>query len=543
MKWPALKAPLWIVVLAVLGVTSLTAYHVYQRSARFFFDDAFMFYRYAMNFRHGLGWSWNLDGVHTYGMTSLTWQLVVLLVSFLPLPPAVLLLAASTVVSYAGFGLLAWFIARRSRSALLRAPGNALVFVTAPLLIPIAFRMGMATGMDTMLGFFFSALVACLSIDLVRRPTLRLTLWTAVAAYLSIATRPESALCAVFVPALALAFCNRPSRLKLAVVHVGCVIGAVVLQMAAARLYFGYPLPLASYLKTRNAYEGFIGYHGASASLISIFQLLLVYFVVLALCAGRRNLRIVVTLLLPFALTVVYLGTVVQIMGLAGRYYLPYLPYVVIAAWVALDDTLGGDRVAGVRWPRVAVAVVLIAAAFSPLKYRWERAAEHRYDLAHTAMPLPQMLPATVRPLPDEPIGVCLQAVSEKIAPMLDPGSWLAATEVGHPGASAPRVNILDLAGLNSRDVTMSAFDPEVIFRYKPVVLWMPHSDYTGMNAALLNDARLYREYDYFPGAYCYGIAVRKDSSQHDRVLQAMAQDWPHLYPGTRMQDYLVHTP
>ena len=48
-------------------------------------DDSYMFYRYAMNVRHGLGLSWNLDGVHTYGETALLWGFVVLLLSYLPL--------------------------------------------------------------------------------------------------------------------------------------------------------------------------------------------------------------------------------------------------------------------------------------------------------------------------------------------------------------------------------------------------------------------------------------------------------------------------
>ncbi len=36
-------------------------------------DDSYMFYRYAQHLRQGLGFSWNMDGIHTYGMTTLLW--------------------------------------------------------------------------------------------------------------------------------------------------------------------------------------------------------------------------------------------------------------------------------------------------------------------------------------------------------------------------------------------------------------------------------------------------------------------------------------
>src|ERR1700712_4234539 len=48
------------------------------------FDDAYMFLRYAHHVRQGLGYSWNPDGVHTYGPTSLLWALVTFVLSYAP---------------------------------------------------------------------------------------------------------------------------------------------------------------------------------------------------------------------------------------------------------------------------------------------------------------------------------------------------------------------------------------------------------------------------------------------------------------------------
>ena len=54
-------------------------------------DDAFMFHRYAVPLRQGLGISWNPDGIPTGGMTSMGWFLLVI--------PQVLVLAVLEIVS------------------------------------------------------------------------------------------------------------------------------------------------------------------------------------------------------------------------------------------------------------------------------------------------------------------------------------------------------------------------------------------------------------------------------------------------------------
>src|SRR5208337_1528059 len=59
------------------------------------FDDAYMFYRYALNIRHGLGIAWNPDGVPTYGLTSHLWVWCVLPFTLLPVAPGVALQFAS----------------------------------------------------------------------------------------------------------------------------------------------------------------------------------------------------------------------------------------------------------------------------------------------------------------------------------------------------------------------------------------------------------------------------------------------------------------
>lgn len=538
MKTETFRIPLWFVAFAVLSITCVSSFHTYRGLN--FFDDAFMFYRYALNFRHGLGWSWNLDGVHTFGMSSLTWQWIVLLASLVPVHANIALICASTLTYVVAFIFLTWFFSRHALSTQLRSPVNALLFLALPLESQYVFRQHVSNGMDTMLAFLFSGMLACLSVVLLRRATRNLALLSGALAYLSIATRPESAICALLVPALMLLI---ERRRWLALLHVGVTVVLTAVQMLFALRYFGTAVPLAFYLKARHAYVAYIGYKGASEQFEAFAFMAAAYVVLLILFTRRNTLSPVLCLLVPVALTAAYLMTVTQIMGAAGRYYVPYLPYIIVAAWLSMDVALAYGRPLVLNWTRAVVAFALLLFFSPPNVQLWVLNAQYKFKAQRVGVALPQLLPARTPPLPEVRYLDALRYISDEIVAIMPAGSWFAATEVGYPAVVAPQVNILDLAGLNSRDVVQSAFSPDVVFQHRPDVLWLPHNDYTGMRANLLRDPRLLQQYDLIVGAYCFGIAVRKDSRQHDTVLREVANHWAAHYPGTAMQDYLVHMP
>ena len=75
---------------AAIGIAAAVAAMSLVRAG--IFDDSWMFYRYALHVREGLGVAWNPDGIPTYGLTSLLWLFVVLPFTFLPLDAMDLLL-------------------------------------------------------------------------------------------------------------------------------------------------------------------------------------------------------------------------------------------------------------------------------------------------------------------------------------------------------------------------------------------------------------------------------------------------------------------
>jgi hypothetical protein len=121
------------------------------------FDDAYMFYRYAIHARQGLGVSWNPDGVHTYGQTAPLWGAVVLLLSYLPLSMSTVLRMGSAMCSAGAMLAIAWAVASYARGRWMRSLAVAFPLVALPLSFSHLFRENALTGMETMLAMLLCA--------------------------------------------------------------------------------------------------------------------------------------------------------------------------------------------------------------------------------------------------------------------------------------------------------------------------------------------------------------------------------------------------
>ena len=134
---------------------------IYLRGG-FYFDDAFMFYRYAVNFHDGFGLVWNRGDDPAYGTTSLLWSFVVIGLSWPPLKASSLLALLSCLSGIASVGMLIYGVRALAGSGPLRSWINAAAFVLVPLGLGPHFKYHWTTGMDTMLAFFLlSGFVSC----------------------------------------------------------------------------------------------------------------------------------------------------------------------------------------------------------------------------------------------------------------------------------------------------------------------------------------------------------------------------------------------
>lgn len=539
--------PLWFVLLLNAAALCLVIYMVrlvMNRQLRF--DDAFMFERYAIHLRQGLGISWNPDGVHTGGMTSLGWFVAMIPIVFVPLMDGQPLALEGFLVGIAGMTLIAWSTSRLSSVPLLRRFWVVLPTVILVLVGTYFFQQNMVHGMDTMLSFSANAAVACAIWAWCRaeKPSPRLAAMLGLLGFCAVVVRPENGLFAVVATTLAgLLLLDRSRRSELT--PWGITFASLLLLFACwYRVYFHAWLPLGFYMKNGHAYRGYLGAVRFPPDVYTRNFLLLAAPVLAfpLLSSERRGQRVALAFLLPVALTFVYLSTVTQIMGAFSRYYVPFMAPVAVAALWMTDLALveGWQQRLRQRWLGFGIlAIVLLgvgAVSWRPI-HRWtqRRLSEEPY-------PAPELIyPAAGTKLRRPLWFTTASLLGSEVIQRLPAGAVIATTEVGIIGQMAPHVSVIDLAGLNDNDIALHGFDVDRFLDRKPVLIWFPHGDYTWQRQAMFCSRKLLDSYTVVGGdAFIFSIAIRKDDPETADVTKNVNKVFEQVYPGARMADYIV---
>jgi hypothetical protein len=512
------------------------------------FDDAYMFYRYALHVRQGLGMSWNLDGVHTFGETSQLWGVPVLLLTYLPLSASKALIVGSWVCSVGMIWTVSWAVSQNATSRYMRSAWRVASIVALPLMLTYMFRVNAVTGMETMLAAMLCAAFAGGVLAWSRgaaRPE-----FVALLGLLLFLARPESAVVVMLMPALVGLYSLGGTKRGLSVL-LGVFLASLALDLIACKAYYGTPFPLSLYMKSRHGYEGYaVSWHpftGIMMLLASCWP----FVALLVLLVRRQDWRMVAVLLLPAVAVFAYLTTVTQIMGKNSRYYLPYLGLIVIPALLVLDRRIADGRSAVGLLPSRRVKVLACCAVIAgmavlyvnqrvikmrQLSYAVDRMIERRNDIYD---PEHFETTATVR-LPVASGYEEFVALTKRVIQPLPIGTTIAASEVGYVGAMAPHVNVIDIAGLNDTEIALSGFDMNALLARHPDIIWMPHNAYTFQRGLMIANPKFLKDYDYFVGAASYGLALRRDSPIRPQIDREMQLFWADMYPGYKMSDYLA---
>ena len=543
---PKIPRTVRALALGACALTVLLALRLCLRArADFTYEDAYMFFRYAVQLRHGYGISWNPGGPHTFGLTSLPWLIVVWLGSFASSIPQHLLPSLSTATGMLALLLLTWLFSRRASSQWLRRLEITFPLVALPLLLEHHFDVSLTNGMETMLGLLFTTLFLYQVLNLIDRPSVLRSLGLALLALLVVLTRPEALLPIAVTPLCAIPLLPRHRRLSLLALFFSTLAILLAVDLFFNVRYFGTPVPLAFYIKAVHGYQDYVWLLNPFAANLSFFSIASPALLAIALFARRQDLRRLLLFLLPLAVLLLYLLTVMQIMGTGARYYAPFLPFLLLPALLLTDQalTLPPHPLASrISFPRLAAAVLTLLLCnaqyadhiFGPLGTRLAR-HHHVWDPPTFAIAADQPLQSPRDPWPS------YRAVA-RIAASLPPGSRLALTEVGLVGASSPQIDLLDMAGLNNDFLAHHHFNRDYIFNQHPDLIWLPHTDYTRSYGLFCTDPRLLRDYTVYADAFLFGIAVRKQSPFHDQVVAALEPEFARLYPGVEINHYQVRS-
>lgn len=532
----------WLLMTALLAVagTHILDMILYPN----IFDDSYMFYRYALNVRAGLGIAWNPDGVQTYGLTSHLWLPVILAFSYLPFGPDLSVKLASTAAGLLAIAVMALALQRHARSRWIADPVTTGSIIALGLFGHHYCRYHLITGMDTMLAMATHGAIVLAVLDYLKRPSMRAAVIVGGAGFAAVLARPESGLCALGVPALAFLANGQWRRWRDLAGLVLLPAALIGVELAVCWLVFGVPLPLGFYAKSFNVYAGFMNPENAVTYMLTGLAFPLAFWPLLAGYARRTDARCLLVWLVPVALTFVYLLTVRQVMGWLGRYYVPFLPYVVVPALLLLDRSIAEGETARALLARLGKGMAIVAAVMIAALI-----AGPGLEDSYKARTLPQPIA-----LPRLPVGTSvtigrlgwLQTITVISADVIEPlpaGAVVAASEIGFIGAKAPHVTLIDLVGLNDTTIARHGFSMAGLLARKPDLIWMPASDYTGLRAKMFADPLLYREYAVYTQVFDDGIAIRRGGPHEAKLRAGIARGWAKLYPGRAMDDFRVRLP
>jgi hypothetical protein len=499
------------------------------------FDDSYMFVRYAKHILAGHGHAWNPGGEQTYGITSLAYVgLITLLrwVTSISDPDVVRL--GSVLCAVIAVIVMIVTAARYSVSNALRR--NYLLW--AGLLVPSVLASELydyhsLTGMDTMLGVLMHSLLILVTMRLADKGTAR-ALWPVVlVGYLAFLTRPDSALYSAFLPAAAILLLTDANKRIRLLITFWIALGAVLVIDAGLKyLVFGIPVPLPTYAKMHGHYLEYAGLWmwNPVDYIFEFAGMVLPFICILIALVKKRSLALVAVLLIPALFTLSTYFNVVQIMGYRSRFNMPSLPFFVLAAAIALDRFIDSLRespkfVGSELATRLTAILALLI--FIPIG-RSEFAPLYKAKLVEESpKSVPVLNPGALRPLE------YWQAVNGVIAICLEvpKGSTLAMSEYGLIGAAVPELSIYDPLGLHDPQTAREGFSAQVMFERAPDLIWLPHPDYVGMRREILAAAEFQNEYDYYPAAFLFGIAIRKDGEHAQVINEAFAKSMKKHYP------------
>jgi hypothetical protein len=532
-------------LLAALLLLRTAAELAVSTGADALWDDSYMYVRYADHLLGGHGVRWNLDDPPAWGLTSLLYLApVALLRTLAPASDHAAILAASFGSGIVALLLLLWLAWRMLRGE--RTSWIALVVVAFGLLWRPAFVRHFPTGMDTT--FAIAALAAFLLL-LDRTwprggaPTRRTALVAGAAGGLLFLVRPDLLLfpAGVIAARFAGAWRNRDRLGARRAAEAGAAFaGLLALELLAARLYFGAPLPLPFYAKSTGLYgpDFRANFAGVAGSELRAFVELYAPLLLLALSpllGGVRRMRAAwgASELGLLAATIAYGAyfrfLVLPVMPYSQRFFHPTLPALVLlaaraaAAWIREPPRLALAR------PRLAALLGALALAVGVAD-----ATPTALDVLEWATTTPESTPANEAPTAAETSGDANAAgwraelFAARELPELPDDLVVAGTDIGYLGLRARRKRVVDLAALNDADFARHGFSAErLLGRDRPDLLYLPHRYFTDMRRTLLRHPTFQAEYELFDRKQIRGIGVAlRKTGPHYARLRAWIDDW-----------------
>ncbi|WP_347989904.1 hypothetical protein [Methylomonas sp. AM2-LC] len=507
------------------------------------FDDAYMYIRYSQNWLHGHGFSWNAEDGPVYGITSTAYLfLITALLSFMHVSDGMLLTGTSCVAGLLSCAAMVYLGFLTMQNQLSRTYWLPLLIVPI-FLSQSPFKFHCYTGMETTFSVLLNTLLACGVVITSRKPNQLNLLLCGLIAYLCYLTRPDVGIYALLFPPLFLLATDR-SLWKYALSYSLGFVLVLAVDCGLKLVLFNDVLPLPFYAKSTGFYKGYLGVWNQMEQMLFFLVTVIPFVLIIINNIVAKHVRQIAAILIPLLITVAYLATVTQIMGHNFRYYVPSIPFIVLASFIVLstpDSTEQKTDASQVVFYRLLVSFLCLSILISdPIKHKlinlWGHVAikpQVAYQpKSHYALPV-------TASLPELNWWNAITTVSDLLKRM-PKGIVFAASEHGYISAQVPDITIIDLVGLHDRTIAKQGFSASYILSRQPDIIMLPVKDYSYDLAELLDNQTLKANYEYYPGVFDYGIAIAKTSKYFPEIKAVLAADFMQTYSGLKLDDYLA---
>lgn len=508
------------------------------------FDDAFMITRYAKNWLLGSGFAWNIGEGATYGVTTpLYLFLITFVLAVTGAEDATVLVVTSYtagILAVITLVLLGFFIQRNTDSKHSLLP---LLIIPVLLLIP-PFRYHSLSGMETTLSLLMNSLLAFSLVFFTRKRTSTALLLSVFIGLSSFLTRPDNGLYALLLPPLFYLACDR-TLLKDSVKYLALTSILIALSLICSKALFGSYLPLPFYAKKSGFYEGYIG--ATAWNMVELIHIFLVsitpFLLAIILTIHKKSLFQVLTIFFIIFATFCYFSTVTQIMGMQARYYYPSLPFIILAAYISIYnrplDSLPKTN-NGFEFRAVLIIALLIPITSSYIvKTATEVWGERIKNKNHAIIAKAKYKTRANTSLPEISRWQSIYSIA-RILEKVPENTVLAASEHGYLSSKFNKIKIFDFMGLHDPVIAKNGFDFDYLISKKVDLIWFPHNHYTGITSKIVDHPDFQRSYTYFPGAFDYGLAINKNSINHDELKKLVVSEFSQTYPNQRIDDYVA---
>ncbi len=510
-------------------------------------DDAYMITRYAKHWLTGDGFSWNKTDGPSYGVTSPAYLFVITAVLALTGPSDSV---ALTYTSYVA-GLLSMLIIVYM-GFLIKEESKWGQKLWIPLLVvPFIFflppfKFHSLTGMETTFSLLANSLLACSILITARQRSIVAFMFCLFSGVLSFATRPDNGIYALVLPPLFFLATDRSMRkysVKYAIFF-AFIAGSMLILY---KFLFNDFFPLPFFAKSSGFYKGYLGVTSWNAMehMIDFLTLALPYTTLIAITASKNTFARLAAIAITILATFSYYATVTQIMGWVARYYYPSIAFIFLATFLAVFNiepkspiqAMCGALRRHMLVPSMVLLPLLLLVAFKPvIASQWEK---YMVGIPYRFQSITQYQKSTNDQLPtlgwEESIfdmGKLLQHVPQEIV--------ITASEHGWLSSQFPELTIIDLIGLHDRTITHYGFSAAYVISRQPDLIWFPHPDYTYEVAQILDNPTFIRDYEYYPGAWDYGIAINKKSVMYSAIKSEVSTEFSQIYSGLSLSDYLA---